>query len=134
MIKKDLLCKISPDVVIYKILSFIEYELKTFNVKDLYGYFKGDCVKYPVWSNIRINDKLIKKLESYLCMTSLSLHFNNKISELIEYSLLTSLTLESCYDITELVEYPLLTSLTLWNWISELKEYPLLSSLTLRYC
>ena len=121
------------DVVIYKILPFIEFELKVFNVKDLYGYFEDDIRIYPIWNNIIINNNSIKKLVSYPPLTSLYIH-KSRISELKEYPLLSSLIIEGYYDayseISELKEYPLLTSLYIQDCeISELKEYPLLTSL-----
>ena len=36
IIDKELLSKIPYDVIIYKIFSFIDYELKGFGVKELY--------------------------------------------------------------------------------------------------
>ncbi len=149
MINKDLLYKIPPDIVIYKILPFIEYNLKTFNVKDLYGYFRDDCMRYPIWRNILIYNKFIEKLESYPCMTSLKIEgrklfvFNEgyvtdkywSTIELKEYPLLTFLDIYNC-DISELKEYPLLTYLKIclcYN-ISKLKEYPLLTYLKIYLC
>ncbi len=139
-----------PEVVIFKILPFVEITLKEYNAKDLYGYFGNDRRIYPIWKSI--NHISIKKLVLYPILTSLTIGDGYKcnINELTEYPLLTSLTIECGCEISELKEYPLLTSLKIrgyyddYYWcggkircggkISELKEYPLLTSLTLACC
>ena len=154
---------IPSEVIIYKILPYLQYEYQkrdTINIKTLFGYFKCDynreiwliwrglnatiarkLISFPLLISLRIFSSNIEELKEYPLLSSLQiidceLFYCESSYDLIEYPLLTFLELDNCENIVDLIEYPLLTSLKIYKsyYISELKEYPLLTSLTIKYC
>ncbi len=153
---------IPSEVIIYKILPYLQYEYQKrddINIKTLFGYFKSDynreiwliwrglnatiaekLISFPLLISLRIYSSNIEELIEYPLLNSLQLidcdpSYGETIYDLIEYPLLTYLEIYNCENIYDLVEYPLLTSLTIDNRnIIELKEYTLLTSLTIGDC
>jgi len=112
------------EIIIYEIFSYILHDLISYNIKELYGYFKNDNRIYPLWSNITISNNKLNNLIPYLSMYDLD-GLIDRVEckkQLLPYPNLTSLKL-NYYKIKELLPYPNLTSLNINNQMNLLNKY-----------